>query len=312
MKIFISSPIESLKNERRIVEDTLNELGFSDVFLSEKHRSVNACSFQLCSNEIQNSELFILILGREYGWIPENHEFSVTELEYREAEKFNIERLVFLLDYPDIEELQNKFIQYVGDFFNGRFWGSPIKNEDELKRRIISDIPQHVVERNQPVKANKLQSYVNKINEKEIKNGENFELSINVPNGKSVFSFFARINYNHEAGATPLLCIKINNINIDDSFVINKPPLRENLSGKKSGWFSRDLMAWSLCYSPDFKSNYFHSSYKVINAEPYFYAFNIKNFLVTDSKLDIELIHVVREGNEAFKNSIIIENICFH
>ena len=135
--IFISSPIEGLVKERKIVKNALEKLGCKDIFLSETDGSRNKSSLQVCVGEVRNRDLFILLLGKRYGWIPEGEKRSVTEIEYDTAKNNNKEILVFNIAFFDREPDQKEFIQKVGHFDHGRFWGREIEKPHELETRVF-------------------------------------------------------------------------------------------------------------------------------------------------------------------------------
>ena len=70
MKIFISSPQVSLEEYRKAIKVSLEELGFDDIFLSEYHGSRSQSPIEVCMENIEKCEIFILLLGNKYGTIP--------------------------------------------------------------------------------------------------------------------------------------------------------------------------------------------------------------------------------------------------
>lgn len=123
------------------------------------------------------------------------------------------------------------------------------------------------------------------------------------------FSFKARIHYDHEAGSAFLLKIVINDVLIDEARLLNKPQIKEYKDNRKSNWFSEKDGAWSLQYSPDFKINYEHKVYKVINGDPYLFIFNIKDIMPMNKDYIIKFIHVGDDAIQAHKNVIICSEI---
>ena len=51
-----------------------------------------------CLEDVSNCDVYVGIFAWRYGFIPSGYEFSITELEYREAIKLKIPTLIFLLD----------------------------------------------------------------------------------------------------------------------------------------------------------------------------------------------------------------------
>lgn len=139
MKVFVSSPVEGLEIERRAIKEGLDSLGF-DYFISEYDVSSPLDSLNHCLSNVRNSELFILLLGDRYGFVPKGRKYSVTEIEFKEARRLNLPLFVFRLKPKKIERKQKEFIKKVEHFSSGYFRGKIIDSPDELKARTIHDI----------------------------------------------------------------------------------------------------------------------------------------------------------------------------
>lgn len=124
-----------------------------------------------------------------------------------------------------------------------------------------------------------------------------------------VIDFYARINYDKEAGSQALLRIKINEILIDQDRLFNKPKRKKYIDNREFEWFNEDFKSWNIQYSPDFSSNYFSEKYKIINGDPYHFAINISDIKTINGKYKIEFEHIGLTGQEPFQNSIIIRNL---
>ncbi len=126
---------------------------------------------------------------------------------------------------------------------------------------------------------------------------------------KEVILFIrARINYTHEAGAQYLMRIKVNDEILKANHLINKPIDREIIGGLKKPWFDNSNDSWFINYSPNYRDNYFHPIYKVENGDPYIFIFDLRSIKKNpEEKYKISIEHNGMKGNEAYRNSIIIQ-----
>jgi len=122
-------------------------------------------------------------------------------------------------------------------------------------------------------------------------------------------SFQARINYPYEAGANYLLQVSVNDMPIKQDKLINKPINKENADGRNFLWFDDKYESWMLCYSPNFKDNYEHRIYKVINGDPYLFVFKLDHPHTENGVVKIALKHNGRSERDAYRNSLIVKNV---
>ena len=90
-KIFVSGAQKELKAERRAVKDFIaGEVLLSeyfDVFLFEDVSAKSKPAQSVYLGEVRDSDIYIGILGQEYGSVGKN-KMSPTEEEFRDAKKF--------------------------------------------------------------------------------------------------------------------------------------------------------------------------------------------------------------------------------
>jgi hypothetical protein len=147
-------------------------------------------------------------------------------------------------------------------------------------------------------------------NANEIKYGEQSILTKQAIEIPPLLYFKARINYSHEAGSHYLMKILVNEQILTPDMLVNKPTNKKIQDGREKQWFNQNNGSWALRYSPDFKQNYFHPKYKVVNGDPYIFIFNLSNITPKQKKLyEIKIEHIGLKGNEAFKNSLIIKDL---
>lgn len=100
IKVFISSTMEDLANERQSVIEQVSDLQLEPVN-AEGLLPNGSNSWNLLESEIKSSHIFILILGSQYGWIPKegygaNTNKSVTHLETDLAKSLGIPIFPFI------------------------------------------------------------------------------------------------------------------------------------------------------------------------------------------------------------------------
>ncbi|MCP5050778.1 MAG: DUF4062 domain-containing protein [bacterium] len=102
--IYISSTYNDLIAEREAAASAIRRLGHRPLamedYVATDKRPVDKCIEDVCSCSV-----YVGIIGRRYGFIPDGYEKSITHLEYEAAEKAGIPRLIFILeeraDWPE-------------------------------------------------------------------------------------------------------------------------------------------------------------------------------------------------------------------
>lgn len=86
-KIFISSTVFDLTNERTAAYNAVNKVGGFPVMSEKTMEAQSTDSLTACLSKVTESDIYVFILGGRYGWQPEGKE-SITEMEYQ---TYNIE-----------------------------------------------------------------------------------------------------------------------------------------------------------------------------------------------------------------------------
>lgn len=126
LKVMVSSVVRNLEGERDALLQLFRSDGYSFVELVGANpydsASFSASSGNTTVNFAKDCDLYILILGKDYGMETLEGK-SATEVEYDAAIKSDPTKvLVFLKDTgEDIEEKQKLFINRVSDYYNGYF-----------------------------------------------------------------------------------------------------------------------------------------------------------------------------------------------
>lgn len=99
LRVFVSSTMKDLANERAAVVQELTRLNFQPVN-AESILPTGGGSWNVIEAEIAECDVFVLILGETYGWVPNRGPYTdvgraVTELEYLEARRLRLPVLPF-------------------------------------------------------------------------------------------------------------------------------------------------------------------------------------------------------------------------
>ena len=97
MRIYISSTSMDLADYRRSVIAALQRSGHTPVCM-EHHSAADVIPKDECLQEVAKCDLYVGIFAWRYGFVPQGCEYSITEMEYQEAEKLKKPTLAFLLD----------------------------------------------------------------------------------------------------------------------------------------------------------------------------------------------------------------------
>ncbi|MFC8298884.1 HEAT repeat domain-containing protein [Micromonospora orduensis] len=96
LRAFVSSTFADLRECREQVRKALQRLGVEDVAM-ETNTAEEARPVDLSLANVRSCDVYIGLFAWRYGFVPEGHQQSITELEYRAAGAAGIPRLIFLL-----------------------------------------------------------------------------------------------------------------------------------------------------------------------------------------------------------------------
>lgn len=112
-QIFISSTYEDLKEERRIVQDTILSMYQFPIGM-EMFSAADEKQWEIIQETIDSSDYYVLIMGFRYGSIlndGEDEGISYTQKEYKYAVSQGIPVLAFLVDEKKVAVTQDKMEQ---------------------------------------------------------------------------------------------------------------------------------------------------------------------------------------------------------
>lgn len=107
IKIYISSTLNYLDENLIHVIEFLEKQKFHVLSLQDD-LARNEQSRELGLAQISKCEIFIGVIAGEFGYIPPNSQYSITELEYQRAVETGITRFMFLLNEADSFPLDNQ------------------------------------------------------------------------------------------------------------------------------------------------------------------------------------------------------------
>ena len=142
-KIFISSTIVDLPNERKAALKAVEKVGGFPVMSEFTIEAQSTDSLTTCLSKVRESNIYVLILGGRYGWQPENKE-SITEMEYQTALGCKMPILVFNTTYPK-EPLQKQFEGKV----ESSYFRKTVQDAFELQEEIEKSLKQEIEKKQQ-------------------------------------------------------------------------------------------------------------------------------------------------------------------
>ncbi len=147
-RVFISSVISGFEEYRKAAKRAV-ELMSDRPIMSEDFGARPYSSEKACFSEVEASDVYIVILGKEYGFETEEN-ISVTQAEFTAAKQTNKPTLVFIQDV-EMEERQQKFKAVVEEYKSGLF-RAIFSTPEELKDEIIRALKQLDISRDVPAK----------------------------------------------------------------------------------------------------------------------------------------------------------------
>jgi len=153
--VFVSSTIKDMRTARSIIKKLFVDDYHYDVIISEDEGSKVRSSLAQCKKWARDCDIFIAVMGENYGFIPKKLGISVSEMEFTEAYKSNPEKILVYISAGKKDGKQSQFIKRVGDFNDGYFRRKPFINEPELIDGIKIDLAEFMKDRLDTIKQQK-------------------------------------------------------------------------------------------------------------------------------------------------------------
>ncbi|MBW8873858.1 MAG: DUF4062 domain-containing protein [Acidobacteria bacterium] len=95
-RIYISSTFKDLIQERLAAREAVLTLEHLPRYM-ESYTASEECPLDICLEDVRSCQAYVGILAWRYGFVPPSYSKSITHLEYEEAGRSGIPRLLFLL-----------------------------------------------------------------------------------------------------------------------------------------------------------------------------------------------------------------------
>ncbi len=159
-QIFISSTYDDLKEERKIVQDTILSMYHFPIGM-EMFSAADEEQWKIIKETIDSSDYYVLIIANRYGTLIEKGEdkgISYTEKEYRYAKSRNIPILAFIINksVPRLEsqresntKLQRKLSKFIDEVKTGRMiqWWT---TGDDLASKVMNSLNKQFIKGKRP------------------------------------------------------------------------------------------------------------------------------------------------------------------
>lgn len=147
LRVFISSTMKDLPNERYEVFRKLESFNFEPVMAEQLPSSAEE-SWPTLKKEIGRCQIFVLVSGARYGWVPDEgpeagRNLSVTHLELEEARRRQLPVLAFLQVLPEGHNRKTEDAKRLAQFrasLKGWKGGYFVTNEFKLAHELADQV----------------------------------------------------------------------------------------------------------------------------------------------------------------------------
>jgi 6-phosphogluconolactonase/glucosamine-6-phosphate isomerase/deaminase len=152
LKVFVSSTVQDLESERAMIKKTLGELRFES-FISEFQTAQARPPSDVCLGQIDDSDIFILIIGERYGYVPKpdptkgspyDGKISVTHGEFLRARALRKPVLVFVKETAR-DQRETELLLSLGGYFDGATHAS-FKAASDLRGKLTQALSELLVD----------------------------------------------------------------------------------------------------------------------------------------------------------------------
>lgn len=150
-RVFLSSTYTDLSAHRDAVQAALRKLGAVDVsmenFGAREERPLEEC-VRLVKEE---SDAFVGIYAHRYGFVPDGHDRSISELEYRAAGDAALPRFIYIVDenhpwrpaFIDRGDSADRLTAFKKSLLK-RHMCQTFGTEDQLATKVVADVGRHM------------------------------------------------------------------------------------------------------------------------------------------------------------------------
>ena len=143
LRVFISSTMDDLREERTAVADAISKNIFLEAVYAESFTARSESPREVCLEKVRRSNIYVGIFKDRYGYVPSNNNpkaCSVVVLEYDEAKKNQLPLFIFIDKNDSTREGKLKeFLDEITDFDRGH-WRKEYSNTEELVQFVLDAI----------------------------------------------------------------------------------------------------------------------------------------------------------------------------
>jgi hypothetical protein len=144
-KIYVSSTYNDLKDYREQVRTSLRQMGHEDIAM-EYYTAGEKRPVDKCLDDVAAADIYVGIFAWRYGYIPDGHDQSITEQEYRKAIELNKPCLIFILrdeaEWPmnrvEIPQI-NRITEFRGELCNEHTAGM-FADKNDLAKQVTAAV----------------------------------------------------------------------------------------------------------------------------------------------------------------------------
>jgi len=145
MIVYISSTYNDLKDYRESVYRALSKIEAVNVIAMEDYVATDQRPVDKCMSDVEKCDVYVGIFAWRYGYIPPDHDKSITELEYRKAVETKKIKLIFLLNkkakWPDkLKDTHCDQINKLKNELEEKYVVSYFQTKDELSEAALAAI----------------------------------------------------------------------------------------------------------------------------------------------------------------------------
>ena len=149
MKVYLSSTYIDLKGYRESVYRTLCKIEGVQVVAMEDYVACDERPVNKCLNDVERCDAYIGLFAWRYGFIPDGHDLSITNLEYLKAVETNKPTFIFLLDdkatwIDEFRDSPSYNIVNLRKELENRLVVSHFKNKEDLSKEVAVVISNHL------------------------------------------------------------------------------------------------------------------------------------------------------------------------
>ena len=150
-RVFLSSTFTDLAEYRQTVQGAIRQLGAVDVsmehFGARDERPAEEC-VRLVREE---SDLFVGIYAHRYGYVPDQADVSISEMEYKAASEASLPRFIYLVDenlpwipaHIDMGLDRDRLVLFKAGL-RKRHICQTFGSRDQLATKVVADVGRHI------------------------------------------------------------------------------------------------------------------------------------------------------------------------